>query len=72
MEIIVHANKKKTEIVGVLNNKIVLNVKAKPLNNKANQEVIKFFRKNKEYNYENLNVKIVKGLKNKNKVLKFF
>ena len=71
MEIIVHPNKKKTEIIGKKDNKIILNIKAKPENNEANNEIIRFFTKNKQYNPDSLKVKIIKGLKSRNKILKF-
>ncbi|MBS3108267.1 DUF167 domain-containing protein [Candidatus Woesearchaeota archaeon] len=45
------------------NNEIVVYVKPKPENNKANLEVIKLF--SKEYK----NVKILKGLKSRKKLL---
>lgn len=65
MEIIVHPNKKKTEIIGKKDNKLILNVKAKPENNEANREIIRFF--SKKYKKP---IKIIKGLRSKNKVLK--
>ena len=65
MEIIVYPNKKKTEIIGKKNDKIIVNVKAKPENNEANKEIIRFF--SKQYGQS---VTIIKGLKSKNKTLK--
>lgn len=65
MEIIVNTNKKKTEIIGKKDSKLILNIKAKPENNQANKEVIKFFSK-----LYQKPIRIVKGLKSKNKVLK--
>jgi len=55
----VRPNSKKNEICGN-----VVYVKEKAENNKANIAVIKLFKK------KGLNVKIVKGLKSKNKVLR--
>ncbi len=65
MEIIVHTNKKKTEIIGKKEDKIIINIKAKPENNEANKEIIKFFSK-----YYQKPVKIVRGLKSNKKMLK--
>ena len=70
MEIIVNTNKKKTEIIGKKENKLIVNVKAKPENNEANNEIIRFFSKNKKYNPDSLKVKIIKGLKSRKKILK--
>ena len=60
----VKPNSGKTEILREEGNEIVLAVKSKPENNKANLEVIKFFSK-----MFKTKVKIVRGLKSKNKII---
>ena len=65
MEIIVNPKKKKTRIIGEKNKVLIVDVKAKPENNEANNEIIRFF--SKKFNKQ---VKIVKGLKTKKKTLK--
>ncbi|MEM3374468.1 MAG: DUF167 domain-containing protein [Candidatus Woesearchaeota archaeon] len=68
LSIIVKPNSKKNEIIGYDQNKKALRVsiKASPENNEANIEIIKFFSK-----LSGKKVKIIYGLKNKNKILKF-
>ena len=66
MEITVHPNKKETKIIGEKDGVLILEVKGKPENNQANNEIIRFL--SKKYNKQ---VKIVKGLKTKRKTLKF-
>ncbi|MBD3248827.1 YggU family protein [Candidatus Woesearchaeota archaeon] len=65
--ILVKPNSPKNEILGHDKEKDALkvNIKASPEDNKANKEIIKFFRKilKKE-------IKIAKGLKTKKKILK--
>ena len=60
----VTTNASKTELVEE-NEQLKLYLKAVPDKNKANQELIKFFKK--EFN---LKVEIKSGMKNRNKVLK--
>lgn len=72
MEIIANPDKRKTQVVGNKNGVLILDVKGKAENNEANNEIIRFFSKSKEYNPNQLMVKIVKGLKQKKKVLKFY
>jgi uncharacterized protein (TIGR00251 family) len=55
---------KKTEIIKEKEGILELNVKGKPEGGEANMEIIKFFTKKFK-----LNVKIIKGLKSKKKVL---
>ena len=64
MEIIVYPGKKKTEIIGEKQGVLLVNVKGKPENNEANNEIIRFF--SKKYNKP---VKIVKGKKSKRKTI---
>ena len=64
IEIIAKPGKRKTEIIGKRDNKLVLNVKGRPENNEANKEIVKFF--SKEYK----TVKIISGLKDKKKTLR--
>ncbi len=65
MEIIVNPGKKKTEIICEKDNILIVNVKGKAENNEANNEIIRFFTKRL-----NKNVKIVKGLRSRRKILK--
>lgn len=62
LNIKVNVNKKKTEIVS--SDPFILNIKEKAEKNKANLEIIKFLSK-----YFGKQVKIVRGLKSKNKVI---
>lgn len=68
LKIIVKPNSKKNEILNYDKNKKALRVtiKAPPKNNKANLEIIKFFSK-----LTKKQVKIIKGLTSKEKLLKF-
>ena len=68
LKIIVKPNSKENEIKEYDFNKKALriNIKAKAEHNKANIEIIKFFKK------LGYNVEIVKGLKNKEKILKIY
>jgi uncharacterized protein (TIGR00251 family) len=65
LKIIVKPNSPKNEIIGY-DNGLRVNIKAPAENNKANIEVIKFFRK-----ITKRDVNIISGLKSKKKVLKF-
>jgi len=67
IKIIVKVNAPKTEILGFDKQKNVYKVavKAKPLEGKANKEIINFFSKKLKKR-----VMIVRGLKSKEKVLK--
>lgn len=68
MEIIlvkVKPSQPKTRITKEENNILYIDIKSKPENNEANIELIRFFRRELKKD-----VKIVKGLTNKNKVLK--
>ena len=67
LKIIAKPNSSKTEIIGFDINKQALkvNVKAKPENNQANIEIIKFFTKQLKKK-----VTISKGLKSKEKTIK--
>jgi len=66
LKIIVKPNSSKTEILNYDKNKQALrvNIKAKPENNQANIEIIKFFSK-----LLKKNIKIIKGMKSKEKIL---
>lgn len=68
LKIIVKPNSKKNEIIGYDSQKqaLKLAIKAPPENNKANIEVIKFFNR-----LTKKQVKIIKGLTSKEKLLKF-
>mgnify|MGYP001567409093 FL=1 len=65
MEIIVNTGKKKTEIIGGKQEVLIVNVKGKPENNEANNEIIRFF--SKKYNKP---VKIIKGKTSRRKMLR--
>ena len=65
MEIIVNTGKKKTEIIGGKQEVLIVNVKGKPENNEANNEIIRFF--SKKYGKP---VKIIKGKKSRRKMLR--
>ena len=56
----------KTTFVGIYDNCMKFSIAAPPENNKANIEILKFFRK-----LSKKKVKIIMGLTNKKKVLKF-
>ena len=60
----VKPNSRKTEILKEENNEILLAVRSPAENNKANMEIIKFF--SREFKTR---VKIVKGLKSRNKII---
>ncbi|MBT3465397.1 YggU family protein [archaeon] len=64
----VKANSSKNEIIGYDKEKQILkvNIKAPAENNKANIEIIKFFKK-----LTKRDVKIISGLTSKKKILKF-
>lgn len=68
LKIIIKPNSKKNEILDYNKQKQALRVsiKAPPENNKANIEIIKFFSK-----LTKKQVKIIKGLTSKEKLLKF-
>ncbi len=67
MKIIVYPRKKKTEIIKEKDGIIFLNIRGKAENNEANNEIVRFFSKK-----FGKNVKIVKGLKSKKKVIKIY
>lgn len=68
LKIIVRSNSGKNEILGYDKNKQALRVKIKAQseNNKANLEIIKFFNK-----LAKKQTKIIRGIKSKEKLLKF-
>lgn len=63
----VKPNSPETKIISQTENEIVLAIAAPAENNKANIELIKFLSK-----YFGADVKIVRGLKSKNKIVKLF
>jgi len=67
MEIKVNPGKRETKIISEKNGIILVDVKGKAENNEANKEIIKFFSK-----IYGKNVKIVKGLKSRRKIIKIF
>jgi uncharacterized protein (TIGR00251 family) len=62
LQIICNANKQ--EIIRIDSNTYKLKINSQPIKNKANKEIIKYF-KNKNYK-----IKILKGLKSNKKVIK--
>lgn len=69
MEIVVSVGKRKTRVVKEKDGVLYVDVKGKAENNQANNEIIRFFSKNKRFNNNFLEVRIVKGLKSKKKIL---
>lgn len=74
IEISVKCNKPLTQITGIENDTLFLDVSEKPENNKANTEIIKFFTKTcrcllKDVEYQSLSVKIRKGQKETKKTI---
>ncbi|MDP2672421.1 MAG: DUF167 domain-containing protein [Nanoarchaeota archaeon] len=66
LKIRVKTGKLKTEIVKEEGGVLIVNVRGKPIDNEANKEIIKFFSK-----LTGKRIRIVKGLKSKNKVLNY-
>ncbi len=68
LSIIVKANSSKNQVIGYDDNRKALkvNIKAAAENNKANIEIIKFFKK-----LTKKDVKIISGITSKKKLLKF-
>ena len=66
MEIVVRPGKRKTEIVKEENGVLYVDVNGKAENNEANEEVVRYF--SKKFGKD---VKIIKGLKSKRKILRF-
>ena len=62
----VKPNSKKQEIKKI-NNNYIINLKSKPENNKANIELIKLL--SKELKLPSKNIKIIKGMKSKDKIV---
>lgn len=67
IKIIVKTNSNKTELIGFDKEKkaYILRIKSMPEKGKANEEIIRFFSK-----YLKKRVKIIKGLKSREKILK--
>ena len=65
IHVLVKPNSPKTEITGIKDNILKLNVKAKPEKGLANKEIIKFFTK-----LLKKKITIAKGLKRREKILK--
>ncbi|MBW2994792.1 DUF167 domain-containing protein [Candidatus Woesearchaeota archaeon] len=58
---------KKTEILGFENNFLVIKIKSMPQKGKANEELIKFLKK--QFNKQ---ARIIKGEKSKEKIIELF
>jgi uncharacterized protein (TIGR00251 family) len=54
----------KQEIIKIKDNEFIVYLREKPENNKANLELIKLLKK-----HFHKNIKIIKGLKNRNKII---
>ncbi|HLC73157.1 MAG TPA: DUF167 domain-containing protein [Candidatus Nanoarchaeia archaeon] len=67
MKFIVKPNKKYTKIINFDENKqaYIIEVKGKPINNEVNLELIKFLSKK----YKTTNIKIIKGMKSREKII---
>jgi len=67
MKFIVKPNKKETKIINFDEDKhaYIIEVKGKPINNEVNLELIKFLSKK----YKTTDIKIIKGLKSREKVI---
>ena len=64
LKIKVKTKQKETKILSETDSEIILAVKSPPENNKANLDIIKFFSKQFK-----IKIKIIKGLKSKNKII---
>lgn len=64
IEVKVKPNSKKQEIIKISENEYKISLKEKAENNKANIELLKLLKK-----YFGREVEIIKGLKNKNKIV---
>jgi len=60
-------NAKKTEILGIYNNKLKIKISSPAIEGKANKEVIKFF--SKYFKISKSSIKIIKGEKSKEKII---
>jgi len=60
----VKTSSKKQEIIKTKNNKYLISLKQPAINNKANLELIKLLKKNLKKD-----IKIIKGLRSKNKII---
>jgi uncharacterized protein (TIGR00251 family) len=65
LNIVVKTNQPKTQIVSFLDNTAQLQVKAEPKENKANEEIIKFFKKLTKQ------TPTIKGATSKKKLIRF-
>ena len=65
IEVVVKTNSGRREIEKISENKFKVFLKSEPINNNANKELIKLFR-----DYFKKDVKLIRGLKSKKKVLK--
>ena len=67
MKVLVKPNKKETKIISYNkeNDTYIIEVKGKPINNEVNFELIKFLSKYFKTN----KIKIIKGLKSKEKII---
>ena len=60
-------NSSKTQIIGLYNNTLKIKLKAKPVDNAANQELVRFLAE--KLNVPRSNVQIIKGQNNRKKLV---
>lgn len=70
LHVTVKPNAKKTEIVGIINNSLKINLHAPAIDNKANIELISYLQK--LFRLKKSDIKILQGEKNKSKTLQLF
>jgi uncharacterized protein (TIGR00251 family) len=68
LKVHIKTNAKKNEIIGSYGDGIKIAIKAPPIDNKANVVLVQFL--SGEYKVKPSQIKIIKGLKNKNKVVR--
>ncbi|MDD5192822.1 MAG: DUF167 domain-containing protein [Candidatus Nanoarchaeia archaeon] len=67
LKIKVKPNSRKQEIEKIEGENYKISLKSKPKDNKANIELLKLLKKH--FNVESKNIKIIKGLKSRNKII---
>lgn len=63
----IQANAHKSEIIGLYNNTLKIKIKAPPVDGKANSEIVSFL--SEVFRVPQKNIDILKGDKNKNKIV---
>ncbi len=67
IKLTVKPNSPKNEIINIKDNEYKINIKAPPQEGKANRELIKFLKK-----YFNKSVRIITGLKSREKIVELY